>query len=332
MIKKTTITVLLTGLLFVLGSWGFLVHRTVHQLAIYELPDAMLPFFHTHMEYLVKNATRPDTRRNSDSTEASRHFIDLEMYGAKAATSMPKDWKSAVKKYHKDSLLKYGYVPYHVIYMKERLTEAFRQKRKDSILFYAADMGHYVADANVPLHSTVNYDGQLTNQKGLHSLWESMIPELEIHAYNLYSGHKATYLKNPAAAIWEAVRRSARLVPEMLQKEKALSKDFTEVQKFRVQVRRGKEYRSYTTEFARAYAAALGSSVNDQLRHSADLIADFWYTSWVDAGKPDLSGMYTGWTPAMQSKLEAERKAFRENKLIDRKLLLSRNGGTGELE
>lgn len=322
--KKFALTVLITSVLIISTGWGFLVHKTVHQLAVYELPETMLPFFYQQMDYLVTNAPRPDMRRNEDSTEATKHFIDLEMFGEEAATKMPLDWNRAVQKYTADSLLKYGYVPYHIIYVKEKLTEAFRKGNKDSILFNAADLGHYIGDAHVPLHTTVNYDGQLTDQKGLHSLWESMIPELEIGNYTLYSTHKATYLKKPAEAIWRAVRKAAGLVPDMLLKEKEVSKGFTEEQKFRVQIRRGKETKSYTTAFAKAYAAALGTTINDQLRCSADLIADFWYTSWVDAGKPDLSRINTGWSEGTQLKLAAELKAFNENKLLENKLLLSK--------
>lgn len=322
--KKFALTVLITSVLIISTGWGFLVHKTVHQLAVYELPETMLPFFYQQMDYLVTNAPRPDMRRDEDSTEATKHFIDLEMFGEEAATKMPLDWSRAVQKYTADSLRKYGYVPYHIIYMKQKLTEAFRKGNKDSILFYAADIGHYIGDAHVPLHTTVNYDGQLTDQKGLHSLWESMIPELEIGNYSLYSTHKATYLKKPAEAIWQTVRNAAKLVPDMLLKEKEVSKGFTEEQKFRVQIRRGKETKSYTTAFAKAYAAALGTTINDQLRSSADLIADFWYTSWVDAGKPDLSRINAGWSEGAEQKLAAELKAFRENKLLENKLLLSK--------
>ncbi len=320
--KRTFILVLL---LVVMASWGFLGHRTAHQLAIYELPGGLQKFFFKNMGDLVSNAPRPDLRRNEDSTEATKHFIDLEMYGNDAINDMPMDWGTAVKKYTKDSLLKYGYLPYHILYMKEKLTEAFRQGHKDSILFFAADIGHYIEDANVPLHTSVNYDGQLTNQKGLHSLWESMIPELEIGNYNLCSEHKAKYLTHPDQAIWAAIRRSAILVPEMLQKELEVSKGFTEEQKFRTQIRRGKEVKSYTTEFAKAYALSLGNSINEQLIHSADLVADFWYTSWVDAGKPDLQSLTAEWAKTDRRRLKSERKAFKKNKLIEYKYLISKN-------
>ena len=180
----------------------------------------------------------------------------------------------------------------------------------------------------MPLHTTTNYDGQLTNQKGLHSLWESTIPELELESYQLYSPHKATYLKKPATAVWEAIRRAAALVPVMLQKEKEVSAGFTDAQKFRTQIRRGAESKTYTTEFARAYSAALKGTINEQLLFSADLIADFWYTSWVDAGKPDLSAITPNWTKEMTEKFNNELSIFRNNKLAENKLLLSRKPET----
>lgn len=314
-----------------LSSWGFLVHKTVHQLAVYQLPKEMSRFFYASIDKLVYDAVRPDIRRNTDSTEASKHFVDLEPFDEKAAHKMPLKWQAAIAKYSKDSLLLYGYVPYHIIYMKEKLTAAFREKNKDSILFYATDLGHYIADANVPLHTTVNYDGQLTNQKGLHSLWESMIPELEIEGYNLNSKHKVRYLRQPAQAIWKAVRRAHALVPGMLANEVAVSKKFTEAEKVRVQIRRGKPYKSYTTEFAKAYAATLQPTINEQLIISADLIADFWYTSWIDAGKPDLNLMVK-WTDELQSKLAKELESNKKNTLIKDHLLQAKKVATNIAE
>jgi hypothetical protein len=315
-LKKVFISLSLVACWLLICSWGFLVHKTVQQLAIYELPKSIRPFFYQHKDKLVYDAPRPDIRRNQDSTEATKHFIDLEMFGANAVNDMPMDWNAAVKKYTKDSLLKYGYVPYHVIYIKGKLTEAFKAQNKDSILFYASDLGHYISDANVPLHTTENYDGQLTNQKGIHSLWESMIPEIEITHYSLYSKHKASYLKQPEQAIWTAVRKAAALVPEMLAKEKEVSASFTDAQKYRVQIRRGKEYKSYTSDFAKAYAVTLKSSINDQLLASANLIADFYYTAWVDAGRPNLEDLHKTFNHAERKAMKSEQKIFRKNALI----------------
>src|SRR5215218_1784060 len=148
------------GLLFMalLCSWGFLVHRTTIQLAIYQLPKSLQPLFYQSKSDLVKTSVRPDQRRSSDSTEASKHFIDLEMYGDSAAWRMPRHWDEAVAQYTKDTLHKYGYLPYWIVTMQEKLTNAFRNNKSDSVLFYAADLAHYLGDANVPLHTSVNYD------------------------------------------------------------------------------------------------------------------------------------------------------------------------------
>ncbi len=314
-----------------LSSWGFLVHKTVHQSAVYQLPESIAPFFYDNIEKLVADAGRPDTRRNTDSTEAPRHFIDIEAYGNGAINSMPLEWEAATKIYSKDSLIKYGYVPYQVIFTKEKLVEAFKKKNKDSIIYYAADLGHYIGDANVPLHTTLNYDGQLTDQKGLHSLWESMIPELEISNYNLFTNHKATYLKKPSLAIWKAIRKANQLLPEMLSKEKEVTLQFTEAEKYRVQVRRGKEVKSYTTAFAKAYAASLKNSINNQLLVSSSLIADFWYTAWVDAGKPDLSGLVNNATEK-QSSFENELQLFQQNQLLKSNKLIAKKDAVKEVE
>jgi hypothetical protein len=192
-------------------------------------------------------------------------------------------------------------------------------------LFYATDLAHYIGDANVPLHVSVNYDGQLTNQKGLHSLWESVIPEIELEQFNLYSKHTARYLRNPEEAIWNAIRRSQSLLKDVFEQEKETSKSFTDSTKYRVQVRNGRESRSYTSAFAKAYRARLGNTINEQLIRSSDLIADFWYTSWVDAGKPDVKQwIQPAFSKENKQALKKECKAFRHNELIKQKLLIAK--------
>ncbi|HKH59445.1 MAG TPA: zinc dependent phospholipase C family protein [Flavitalea sp.] len=321
------------ALLFVwalLSSWGFLVHRTVNQLAVYELPKDLRVFFYVNMDYIVRHSVRPDLRRNEDSTEDKKHFIDFEAFGDSAAWKMPFAWNDALKLYTRDTLLEYGYVPYHIMAVKERLTNAFRNHIKDSILFYAADIAHYIGDAHVPLHTTLNYDGQLTNQKGLHSLWESFVPEIELDQFDLRSRHTANYLKYPERSVWNALRQAYDLTADVFLQEREVSKQFNDSTKYRIQIRRGKEVKSYSTEFARAYSNRLGKTINGQLLRSADLIADFWYTSWVDSGKPDIGTLLTSPVTDSQNKsLKLECKAFRKNKLVTGKLLIAKNNSGG---
>ncbi|CAN5766635.1 hypothetical protein BH11BAC3_BH11BAC3_47910 [soil metagenome] len=318
--KKPVIFFLTIVVVITCSSWGYLVHKTSMQLAVYKLPKAIQPFFYKNMDYLVENAGRPDKRRNTDSTEAPKHFIDLEKFGENAAYKMPFKWDDAVSKYSLDTLKTYGYVPYEIMFMKQQLTAAFKTGNADSILFYATDMGHYIGDANVPLHTTENYDGQLTDQVGIHSLWETMIPEIEISNFNLYDKHKATYLAKPAERIWKAIRKANALVPEMLAAEKMVTLQFTPDKKYRTQIRRGKEVKYYTSDFAKAYSKALGNTVNEQLLSTSDMIADFWYTAWVDAGKPALD---IALSEDEAAAIQTEKEFFKKNQLIENNLLRS---------
>ena len=256
-VNKPALAVLLVTMVLGLSSWGFLVHHTTTQLAIYELPKTMQPFFYKHMKGLVRDCTRPDERRNSDPTEATKHFIDMEAYGDSAAYKMPTNWDAAITKYGKDSLLKYGYVPYHIIAMKAKLTDAFKTNDTMKILFFAADIAHYIEDAHVPLHTSLNYDGQLTNQKGLHSLWESVTPEIEMGSYNLHSKHKATYLTNPEEAIWVDIRATNDLLVIVFAKEKEVSAQFPDSLKYKTVFKYGKKLKYYTDTFAKAYGESL---------------------------------------------------------------------------
>lgn len=304
-------------------GWGFFGHKVVHQLAIYGLPKQMQNFFYRNQVYLVQHSVRPDERRNHDPEEAPRHFIDADAYGVDAVYNLPQSWEGAAAKYPVDTLKKYGIVPWHVMVMKERLTNAFRQQNTDSILFYAADLGHYIGDAHVPLHTTLNYDGQLTNQHGLHGLWESKVPEMHAQAYKLQN-KKATYLPDAENAIWEVVRASHKLFPQVLELEREATKSFTPETKYVTVERNGKTRRYYSDEFAKKYAELLGPTVELRMAASAEMVASFWYTCWVDGGKPNLNKlMDLKLSKDERRSLKQEKKSWKNSKLFDENRILA---------
>ena len=110
--------------------------------------------------------------------------------------------------------------------MLGRLTKAFKEKNYSSILKNSAELGHYIADAHVPLHASRNHNGQHTDQKGIHGFWESRIPELLADKeFDFFIG-KAQYIKNPGAFIWDRVLESALAADSVLKFEKELSIQF----------------------------------------------------------------------------------------------------------
>jgi hypothetical protein len=294
-------------------AWGFYGHRLLNRLAVYTLPPEMLPFFKANIDYLTNNATRPDSRRTVVPTEAPRHFLDVDAYGDSALTShgrgLPRAYADAVALVGgEDSLLRHGIVPWQVARMKGQLTAAFRDRDTDRILHLSADLGHYVADACVPLHTTRNYNGQLTNQRGIHALWESRLPELNGMNYDLLTG-QAPYLDNPTEAAWLAVERAHAALDSVFTMERQLTAELTEDRKYGYEQRGRQTIRTYSREFSQAYHQRLNGQVERQLRYAARLIGAFWYTCWVDAGQPDLTEMDQQPSEAEQAAIEQERKA-----------------------
>nr|WP_210514092.1 zinc dependent phospholipase C family protein [Hymenobacter terricola] len=288
-------------------AWGFFGHRLLNRLAVYTLPPAMIGFYKANIEYLTVNATRPDSRRTVVPGEAPKHFLDVDRYGDSAAYKLPRKYADAVARYGEDSLLRHGIVPWNVVSMKNQLTAAFKAKDTNRILSLSADLGHYVADACVPLHTTRNYNGQLSGQRGIHGLWESRLPELLSTDYDLFTG-KAQYIERPSDAIWAAVIRSHAAVDSVLRFEKEVTTQFPEDQKFGYEQRGSQTVRAYSREFSKAYHTKLNGQVERQMRYAAALIGDFWFTCWVDGGSPDLRQLQSRPSDKEQQRLASEAK------------------------
>lgn len=279
---------LLSGILcaFSANFWGFYGHPKINRQAVFSLPPEMLGFYKANIQYLAEASVNPDRRRLAVVDEASRHYIDLDHYGDSAWATMPRFWKQAVEKFSEDTLKEYGIVPWHVNIMYYRLKDAFMVQDPSAILKISAELGHYIADANVPLHTTENYNGQLTNQYGIHGFWESRLPELFANDYHFFVG-KAVYLKQPQLTIWEGIASAHQKVDSVLSIERKLSASFGD-KKYSFETRGKQTVKVYSKEFSTAYHKALNKMVERQLRIAIKMIADFWYTAWVDAGQPDL--------------------------------------------
>ncbi len=286
-IKKSFIIISISLIWIILGSWGFYSHRLINQTAVYTLPAEMAGFFKKHIAYITEHSVDPDKRRYVIEEEGNRHFIDLDRYGETPLDSIPMRWSDAVDKYSEGILKEYGTLPWHIHLSYIQLTEAFKEKNTRRILKASTDLGHYIADAHSPLHTTQNYNGQLTNQHGIHGFWESRLPELFAHGYSFIVG-KAEYVENPLKKAWETVERSYSLTDSVLLIEARLNNEFPQNQKYIYEIRNNTLIRTYSKEYSKAYHDSLQGMVEKQMRSSISLLGSFWFTAWVDAGQPKL--------------------------------------------
>ena len=286
--KKVLLIVFLFFIAQTTFCWGFFGHKKINYQAVFLLPPEMMQLYKQHADFISEHAVDPDMRRYAIAEEGPRHYLDIDHYGKYPFPDLPRKWNDAVAKFTEDSLMQHGIVPWWVQTMLLRLTDAFREKNQVRILKLSAEIGHYIADAHVPLHASSNHNGQLTDQKGIHGFWESRVPELlAAKQWDFFIG-KAEYIKNPGDFIWQRVLESAAASDSVLKFEKELSKNFPPDQKYAFEERNGITIRQYSSAFSIAFDKKLNGMVERRMRQSIYAIASFWYTAWVNAGQPDL--------------------------------------------
>ncbi len=289
--KKIFLSALLLLLFQQVFCWGFFAHKKINYFAVFLLPPEMMVLYKPNIDFISEHAVDPDKRRYMVSAEGPRHYIDIDHYGKYPYDGIPHKWDDAIKKFSEDSVRAYGIVPWWVDIMLSRLTKAFKEKDQTKILKLSAELGHYIADAHVPLHASSNHNGQLTNQQGIHGFWESRIPELLADKkWDFFIG-KAEYISNPHDFIWKRVLESAAAADTVLKYEKDLSEKFSGDQKFAFEERNGIIIKQYSAAYSIAYNNKMGNMVERRMRQSIYAVASFWYTAWVNAGQPDLKNL-----------------------------------------
>ncbi len=302
------------------ASWGFYAHKRINRMAVFTLPPELFTFYKKHIEFLTDHAVDPDKRRYAVKGEAERHYIDIDHYvhhGEDPFEVVPNKWDDAVAKFSEDTLKAYGIVPWHLEVMVYRLTKAFKSKDLDRILKLSAELGHYIGDAHVPLHTTENYNGQLTGQKGIHGFWESRIPELSAEEYDYLIG-TAIYVEDPLEEAWRIVKESHRAVDSVLTFEKELTAEFGEDKKYSIEQRGQVMMKVYSEEFALEYEHRLNGMQEKRMRASIYMTGCFWYTCWVNAGQPDLEVLGDNVSEEYKKEMEEEDGKFKIGKIFGR--------------
>jgi hypothetical protein len=313
--KRPVIYLVALLIIITCSSWGFFAHRRINRVAVFTLPRAMAGFYEANIDFITEHAVDPDKKRYVDSLEAPRHFLDADRYGKRPFMKVPVKWKEAVKKYSEDTIKKYGTVPWEIQYQYYRLVDAFKRHDTTDILKTSANLGHYVADAHVPLHLTINYDGQLTGQTGVHALWESRLPELFSDHYNYYVG-RARYIENPLNEAFKICRASYKCVDSVLRFERAINRSFPQKKKYETVRRNDKTIQDYSEAYAKAYHTALKGMVARRMRSSILETGSFWYSAWVDAGQPDLDKLIAHrMTKEQRKKIKNEEALYNQGKI-----------------
>ncbi|MCH2084593.1 MAG: zinc dependent phospholipase C family protein [Saprospiraceae bacterium] len=293
----------------------------------YKLRTALAPKFPSDSKALVFRSVGCANRHSITAKEYKKYFVDniLPQYYEDKWQMSCEDWQKLTRKavdcetvIVEEHFSEYGIVPYNLVHMQARLTKAFERKDVERILRLSAEMGHYVGDAHVPLHTTTNYNGQLTDQVGIHAFWESRLPELFADEdYDFFVG-RAEYIEDPQTYYWDVVLASHILVDTVLAIEKELSETFPEDQQFCFEERLNRTIRTQCREYALAYHQRMDGMVERRMRDAVRSIGSAWYTAWIDAGQPDMGDFYVKDIKASEEDEEVNKK-YKDGRIIGRK-------------
>jgi hypothetical protein len=260
-----------------LSGWGFTGHRFIADRAIDLLPSEIRPFFQKYRTTIVEHAIDPDTYRTVGfADEDPRHFLDMDSYGSFPFPNLPHDYKEAVAARGAEFVTKNGLLPWRTQEVYDKLKEAFSQLAttpyaRDNVKLFSSLIAHYVGDSFQPFHAAANYDGQLTNQRGIHARFETEL-------FDRYQD-KLKIAPPPLAAVPNAREYVFA----------TLTDSFTFVDPILAADREATQGRDFYDDayFAKLYEKT-GPILEKRIAGAISGVASLVAQAWIDAGKPAL--------------------------------------------
>ena len=276
-------------------AWGNEGHTYINRVAAEKISADMPQFLREAVGEIAYLGPEPDRWRSPSefalkNAQEPDHFIDLErvswldplpqgryeflrkLYEKRAATAD-----------HPDDYLpeRVGLQPYITMEVYGRLKSALREYRQlraafkptddvqPAIIFYAGWLGHYVADASQPLHTTIQYNGWVgpnpngyTTEHHIHGQFESDYVRANITATDFAPLVNAPErLNDPFADYIAYLKSSNSLVENVYRLEKAGG-------------------------FTGKGTPAAFEFTTRRLAAGSQMLLNLWYTAWLDSALP----------------------------------------------
>ena len=275
-----------------LSAWGMEVHRFVTRHALDGLPAELKPFFTAKSAYISEHAVDPDLWRivglkNDKGEEDPNHFLDMDgLDEPRPFTNVPREWDAYVKRYGADRANRNGRLPWRVEEIYKLLVARFQDVAKgqayaaENAAYLSAVLAHYVEDAHVPFHAVTAYDGQATNQRGIHARFET---DLVLRIRDTFRLAPVTIRPVPDIKefVFERLAESEAAVESILAADRAATT--------------GREF--YDDGYFEVFAKGARPVAERRLSDAASSAASVIVAAWTEAGRPALT-VKTATTPA----------------------------------
>ncbi len=270
--KKLLISALIILLPFsIMLGWGAEGHELISNKAMTLLPDDMNSFM-KWQDYVKTHSVDPDLRKKSDKSEGPKHFIDIDFYPEFLNGKMIQDKVTLNAEYGDSTVTKMGLLPWATLDTYNKLVSALKDKDRDKAMIYLADLGHYVADGHQPMHAIMNYNGQMSGQKGIHYRYESIMVDSNLaQISNDFQAGNAVYISHPLDFIFNYIA-DANSVADIL----------FNADTFAYTKAKSRE----DSEYYRLLWFKTKYITETQIENAAKDFASLFYSAWMDAGKP----------------------------------------------
>ena len=209
--------------------------------------------------------------KSGDPAEGPRHFLDIDIYGPYPFVELPHDYNEAVAKFGVEAVTKRGLATWRIAEYTLLLSEAMKSGDAEKIVQTAGALAHYIEDIHMPLHVVKNYNGQLTNQHGVHQRFEDDMVDAYAEQIHL-SPKMASEIEDPLEAAFDIVLDSYVYADNLLHADR--------------RAKLGED--TYGTSYLEKLFRFSGWIAVQRMSDAATATASYWYTAWVRAGKPAL--------------------------------------------
>ncbi len=270
---KRLLAIFLIPLVLVFG-WGDKGHRLITKHALSLIP-AEINFSDELKKEIIFHSIDPDYRKKQDPSESIKHYIDIDFYKEFLDGKMIHSRDSLKKIYGLEEVKKQGILPWATEETYSRLVKAFKEKNKEEIILYTADLAHYVEDGHQPQHVTMNHNGQYSNQEGVHFRFEidmidMFLPQIESELKFV----KPAYVKNISQYVFDYLTGSHFYVNLIL----SADNDSYE-----------RSNKNYDENYFNYLWFRTKQITIDEFNNGAYALTSLIYSAWIDAGKPELN-------------------------------------------
>lgn len=252
-------------------GWGDNADRLIVNSAVATLPDEIRPFFEANRQFFVLHVTDPNDAAKQSPSELHNQYIRLDHYGQYPFANLPREYKTASRKFSRRSLDANGLLPWQIGLYSAKLTDDFRTANWASAKLDAALLASYVADAHDPFNTTVNSDGHLSGQIGVNDRFGKGL----VNRYSLFfylHPNPAAFISDPTDHAFEMCLTAHSWLENVLLADRRSYEGLSD----------------YNDAYYDRFYSEAGAVLVRQVSDAATDVGSYWLTAWENAGRPSL--------------------------------------------